>query len=50
MMTCIEVICHKCGTKYLRGVFYGGCPKCSLFTTRSWVETKEFIEKDDSKN
>lgn len=35
-MVCIEVTCPKCGTKHLRGVFDGGYPKCSMFTTRSW--------------
>ena len=42
-MTCIEVVCKKCGTKYLRGVFDGGCPKCSMFNTKSWELKKEGI-------
>lgn len=40
-MTCMEVTCPKCGTKYLRGVFDGGCPKCSMFKTKSWYGIKE---------
>ena len=35
-MTCVETVCPKCGTKYLRGVFDGGCPKCSMFNSKSW--------------
>lgn len=33
-MTCIEQTCQKCGTKYLRGVFDGGCPNCQ--NNKSW--------------
>jgi predicted nucleic acid-binding Zn-ribbon protein len=36
----MEVICPNCGEKYLRGVFDGGCPKCSVRNTKSW-EAKE---------
>lgn len=40
-MTCIEMACPKCGTKYFRGVFDGGCPKCSMFDTKSWEAEEE---------
>ena len=35
-MTCMQVTCPKCGTKYLRGVFDGGCPKCFKVGAKSW--------------
>lgn len=42
-MTYIIQTCPKCGTKYNRGVFDGGCPVCSIFNSKSY----EFVEKVD---
>lgn len=40
-MTCMEKVCPRCGAKYLRGVFDGGCPECSRFNTKSWEAEEE---------
>ena len=40
-MTCMETVCPRCGAKYLRGVFDGGCPKCSMRNTKSWEAEEE---------